>query len=468
MFDALYQEDVDRALALEARSPRVQPKPQPDPFSGVGGAMWRGPAQAGVEFGRTWINLMEAYGKAAAFREGAPKEESVDRLFEQSEISKSLGKVAKSFEMDAATTGTVGQIVHGLTKFGVKAVGHALVAGPFAPLGFGVDEGVSEGLRLADKGVDTETAIKAGAVHGAAAAASIALPVAGKTIPQTIGLTVAGGPGAFMGEQAAIRAILDSAGFEDVAREYDPFDVTGLVVSTLGPGAFGAGAHVARGMRARSTAKAGEAKPVEPGTKPADHGAPAPAGEPSVPPREAVDAALVGNLSQAEEGAALVKATDVAGMQEHARALREADTALNEGRPVDVTGIIDAERADVARAYDLVREQPQGDAFDPLVLIRPEDIEAVAIARGGWKGIGDVEVKGQGFGLAKFIWRHGEESVKPPSCRRRAMTFSPSRRSSAASNPVGRPSKAVLDESGRSSCLAPTESVGSWCTPIRF
>ncbi len=413
MFDALYQDDVDRALRLEAETPRVQPKKEPGFFSGLGGASWRGIAQGAVETARSGVNLLEAYGKTVAFTEGEKKEESVDRIFEQSQASKDLGKVARSFDIDAETTGTAGQIVHGLTKFGAKAVGHALVEGPLAPLGFGVDEGVSEGLRLADKGVDTQTAIKAGAVHGVTAGASIALPVAGQTVRQTIGLTVAGGPGAFMGEQAAIHSILDSAGFEDIAKEYDPFDVTGLVVSTLGPGAFGAGAHVARGMRARRAAKAGETKSAEPGTKPAEPGTPAPAGEPAAP-REAVDAALVRVLSEAEEGAALVKRTDIEGMQQHARALREADAALNDGRPVDVTGIIDAERADIGRAYDLVREQPQGDAFDPLVLIRPEDIEAVAVSRGGWKGIGDVEVKGQGFGLTKFIWRHGEGSVKPP------------------------------------------------------
>lgn len=345
MFDSLYQEDTDRALRLEAQNPRTPSKPEPGFFSGLGGASWRGVAQGAVETGRAALNLLEAYGKSYAFTEGAPREESIDRMFEQSEASKALGRTARSLDIDAETTGTAGQIVHGLTKFGTKAVGHALVEGPLAPLGFGVDEGISEGLRLADKGVDTETAIKAGVVHGGAAAASIALPVAGKTVAQTAGLTVAGGPVAFMGEQAAIREILDNAGHADIAKEYDPFDVTGLVVSTLGPGAFGAGVHAARGMKARRAA-------AKPGDVPApESGAPtvgdvpsdAPRVDADAYPREAVDAALVRVLAEAEEGAALVKRTDVAGMRQHVDAVRAIEDAINTGKAPDVTVIARAD-----------------------------------------------------------------------------------------------------------------------------
>lgn len=336
MFDSLYQDDVDRALRLETQAPRAQPKPEPGFFSGIGRALWRGGAQGGVETGRAGLNLLEAYGKAQAFAEGAPKEESVDRLFEQSDTSKAVGRVARSFDVDAETTGTAGQIVHGLAKFGTKAVGYGLTMGPLAPVGFGVDEGISEGLRLSDKGVDTETAIKAGVVHGGAAAASIALPVAGKTIPQTVGLTVAGGPGAFVAEQAAIREILENAGHEDVAREYDPWDVTGLIVSTLGPGAFGAGAHAVRARRARKAGAKSETPTPEAGTQRPEPETMPPAGE---TPREGVDAALVLVLNEAEEAAALVKRTDASGMRAHVDAVRAAEDAINAGKIPDVTTI---------------------------------------------------------------------------------------------------------------------------------
>jgi hypothetical protein len=71
------------------------------------------------------------------------------------------------------------------------------------------------------------------------------------------------------------------------------------------------------------------------------------------------------------------------------------------------------ETAETARAYDRVRAAPAGAADDPLVRITPEAIEATALSRGGWKGLGDIEVEGSGLGLVKIIWRHGEESRKP-------------------------------------------------------
>ncbi len=341
MFDSLYQDDVDRALRLEAQSPRVQPRKEAGVLEGLGGAVWRGAAQGAVETARAGLNLLEAYGKSYAYTEGAPREESIDRIFEQSEASKALGGVARSFSVDPETIGAAGQIVHGLTKFGTKAVGYGLTMGPLAPVGFGVDEGISEGLRLSDKGVDTETAIKAGVVHGGAAAASIALPVAGKTVAQTAGLTAVGGPGAFMAEQAAIRESLDNAGHAEIAREYDPFDVTGLVVSTLGPGAFGAGVHAARGMRARkATAKPGDAPAPETGAPIAGDVSPeAPRIDTDAYPREAVDAALVRVLADAEDAAALVKRTDVAGMRQHVDAVRAVEDAINTGKIPDVTVI---------------------------------------------------------------------------------------------------------------------------------
>lgn len=71
---------------------------------------------------------------------------------------------------------------------------------------------------------------------------------------------------------------------------------------------------------------------------------------------------------------------------------------------------INHEVSQLSDAYDQVNKNPTGKADDPLVMIKPEDMEAVAVARGGWKGFGDIEVKGAGWGIAKFIWRHGKKS----------------------------------------------------------
>jgi len=129
---------------------------------------------------------------------------------------------------------------------------------------------------------------------------------------------------------------------------------------------------------------------------------------------EAVAAARVALARETIESSNLHAADDIRGATDHMNAVLRAGDQIAAGERVDVSDLINAERLDIGRAYDAVWRQPEGGKFDPMVMIRPEDIEAVAISRGGWKGIGDVEVKGQGFGLVKFIWRHGEESRKPP------------------------------------------------------
>lgn len=48
------------------------------------------------------------------------------------------------------------------------------------------------------------------------------------------------------------------------------------------------------------------------------------------------------------------------------------------------------EVSQLSDAYDQINSKHAGQGDDPLVLIKPEDMEAVAVARGGWKGIGDI------------------------------------------------------------------------------
>lgn len=126
-------------------------------------------------------------------------------------------------------------------------------------------------------------------------------------------------------------------------------------------------------------------------------------------PREAQDAMNVAERDEELRGAAPLPG--VAGEVAHIDALKKAAADMEAGRPVDVQAIQEEARQ-LASAYDQVRATPAGAPDDPLVHIQPEDIDSVIVARGGWKGLGDVEVKGSGWGLVKFIWRHGEASKK--------------------------------------------------------
>ncbi len=123
--------------------------------------------------------------------------------------------------------------------------------------------------------------------------------------------------------------------------------------------------------------------------------------------------------SAIEERLATLKTT-----QEARIALNEGIDALARGEDVrlspNVTGPIAriaAEVEGISRAYDEVRETPNGPVRDPLVRITPEDIEGTILARGSFKDINEVEISRRGWGLVKILWRHGEESQRPEELR---------------------------------------------------
>jgi hypothetical protein len=141
---------------------------------------------------------------------------------------------------DPLTTHTADQVIHGLGRFAGKAVAAVGTLGPAGAILLGVEEGNTAAQTLMTEGVDPATAAKVGAVQGGVAAASVVLPIAGATIPQTIGLVGAGGPGAFMVQESLSRKILQEAGYANQASLHNPFDPLGLTLSAVVPGAFGA------------------------------------------------------------------------------------------------------------------------------------------------------------------------------------------------------------------------------------
>lgn len=88
---------------------------------------------------------------------------------------------------------------------------------------------------------------------------------------------------------------------------------------------------------------------------------------------------------------------------------------LAHDEPVAAAVLLRGEQERVAKAHDQVLASPKGPPDDPLVRITPEEIEGTIIERGAFKDLGELEVKGRsGWGLLKFIWRHGEKSPKAP------------------------------------------------------
>jgi len=331
---------------------------------------------------------------------------------------------------DPTTTGKAAMIVH---QFGSFATQAAVAGAAFGPVGGAVAAGTLAGeqqsARLQAQGVDPSVAREAGMLSGVITAATLPIPLAGRNWRQTLGLIAAGGPGAFMAEQQGIRTILQRADYADIAAQYDPLDLTGLLLSTLPPAAFAAGVHGARAGRSAAEARADAVLARDASTR--DGGASANARLPSAPDA-AVDAARTMVMRrQIDDTAPVRDPSNPDAQMAHQRALDEAEAQLARGEPVsprsavvdpDVSARVESRVADAIAAevraldsaYTRVLDNPVGAADDPLVRLTSDRIGEVIVERGPVWERGEADVEVGGYGLVKIIWKHGERSGKEP------------------------------------------------------
>lgn len=181
-------------------------------------------------------------------------------------------KIKNDYTPNPETTGTAAMILYGLTGSLAKGIGYSVLAGGNPFLGgalFGADLGRYEKDKLQDKGVDTETATKAGLITGVTNAVGMALPASLGTSylkSATFGALV--NPATDITEQSAIKFVLDNADYSVISKEYDPFDPVSLTTSALLGAGFGLlGARGARVRAAREAAEKAQAEapaaPVE-------------------------------------------------------------------------------------------------------------------------------------------------------------------------------------------------------------
>jgi hypothetical protein len=271
MIDTLYQDSIDKSLDDQLQRPKSVAPPPPNPFtfSGIGkaatvGAVGGGAAQAigsGADilgaFGQVLgASDVSSQGMFSGFRthgllsgptpaERTQREQANTKIqTEGVDYSSDGGDLfrqrADDLMPNPQTAHASEMIVAGVGKSVVKAIGHAALFGPAAPISFALDEGLTESDRLKHLGVDLETRTKVGAVTGAVAGASLVLPVAAPgALLKTTGLVTVAGPGGFVTQNIANHAILEHAGYKDLANQYDPLDPVGLALSTLVPAVFG-------------------------------------------------------------------------------------------------------------------------------------------------------------------------------------------------------------------------------------
>lgn len=253
----------------------------PGLFEGSWGAI-------GQSFGKEWEATKSDISEAAALRVedddyylaqqedpfapelNANKDAVVNRL--RQDAKEARLKIKNDYTPNPETTGTAAMILYGLVGPLAKGIGYSVLAGGNPFVGgalFGADLGRYEKDKLQDKGVDTETATKAGLITGVTNAVGMALPASLGTSylkSATFGALV--NPATDITEQSAIKFVLDNADYSVISKEYDPFDPVSLTTSALMGAGFGLlGARGARVRAAREAAEKAQAEataaPVE-------------------------------------------------------------------------------------------------------------------------------------------------------------------------------------------------------------
>lgn len=280
--DDLFQAGTDKVLDDRVARPLAEPV-APRSFGanlwGVSSAAPKGIGAGANESAGFFSDILGAYGKINASHMAGTDpslmfdQKEAKRVFDagadaraqvksgeafSTEAGTNFRATARDFSPDPATAGTAENLIFGLSRFVTKAVGYTVAGGPVpGAIMTGADEGMTEADRLKAQGVDIQTRTNVGMVAGAVAGVSVVLPIAGTTVAKTAGLVAVGGPGGFIAQQAASKAILENADYSRLADQYDPLDPVGLAVSTLVPAAFGA-----RAMRSRRAQPAAPANPA--------------------------------------------------------------------------------------------------------------------------------------------------------------------------------------------------------------
>ena len=252
----LYQQDVDRSLSTMAAIP---PDPPKRDERTAWGAPWRAIKAAAADVLGSTADVLKGYGAASAMTlEADPVARAVlgDKAVQQgaaegrrqiatgealvSDVGQSFRQVSKDLRPDPVTASKAEQIVFGVVRPVSKLVAGGVMAGPFGIVGAAGEEGFTQSEDLREQGVDFATRTKIGTLTAGVNAAGAFLPMAGPTLKATAGLYLLGGPGAFMAQQQATRKILEHADYAELAKQYDPLDPTGLVLSALIPLPFAA------------------------------------------------------------------------------------------------------------------------------------------------------------------------------------------------------------------------------------
>ena len=233
----------------------------------------------------------------------------------------------------ATTMGTLGRIIKGGAKVLTEA-GMSASLGIPAPIGVGAAEGLGAYDAMKSQGIDDETALKMGGLSGATNAAFVMMPgsIGLKSLVPDLLTSVGLNDAVGMIHRGTNSAVLENAGYVDMAKQYQAFDAEQMVTDTLLAGVFHG---VARRADYTQTPQGHAAVDAWNGF--VDR-------LPTLPWRH-VDAALTVNEARhADTGTAPGIPATPGALAAHINAMEEIDRAIAEGRTpnFDDTGLYDS------------------------------------------------------------------------------------------------------------------------------
>lgn len=378
----LHEDDLIQASEA---APAVAPRRQEPAFSAwatVKSAVKAVPAAVAEVTGST-ADILGAFGGVAAATGGSAggmfstgteaerkqTEQAAKKLREQgpdyrTEAGGLFRGVAKDYMPDPNTAHGAEVVVADFVRVATKAMAGGVIAGPLAgAVMAGSEEGFTSADKLAEQGVDVATRTQVGLVNAGVTGLGFALPVAGRTWAQTVGLALAGGPASFVAQNAATRKILQDADYTQLAEQYDPFDPVGLTLSTLIP--LGFGAMAMRGAARRAAADGSFSRSQENGQAP-------------VSP-DVVDAARVQLLRENLDSHRPTPPEDFAAAQAHEGAVTRALDQMATGQRVEVAPLPDTASVPITENM-AARLDPVRAELDALRLVEtPPDVPVQAV-----------------------------------------------------------------------------------------
>lgn len=168
---------------------------------------------------------------------GYKQGELTDKYFQA--IDPTVQDAVDYWTPDAASVGTAGQVLGGLTE-GLVQLG---VGGgnPTLMLGSTV---LNRSMDLSRQGVQPDVAVAGGVVEGAATAAGFHVPILGKSLLTRMASGAAGNVAIGTAADLAQQQLLEHTGNTEAAKGYNPWSFSGAVEKALMGLAYGAIAHV--------------------------------------------------------------------------------------------------------------------------------------------------------------------------------------------------------------------------------